>query len=135
MSESHSLLPFLLLGLGVDDMFVIVNSIDQTPNHLSPNERFRIGLTHAGPSITITSVTDGLAFFIGSISTIPALSSFCFYAGFSVVMLYFSFITLFSCWFIEDMRRLHKRRGDCCGLCCCKDDSILFCRGRFLSRR
>ena len=28
MSDMHVVLPFLLLGLGVDDMFVIVNSID-----------------------------------------------------------------------------------------------------------
>ena len=28
MSPAHGVLPFLLLGLGVDDMFVIVNSID-----------------------------------------------------------------------------------------------------------
>ena len=33
-SDMHGVLPFLILGLGVDDMFVIVNSIDQTPNHL-----------------------------------------------------------------------------------------------------
>ena len=103
------MLPFMLLGLGVDDMFVIVNTIDQTPMHLKANERFRIGLTHAGPSITITSVTDGLAFFLGSISSVPALSSFCVYAGFSVVTLYFSFLTIFSPWFIEDMRRMHRR--------------------------
>ena len=125
----------MLMGLGVDDMFVIVNSIDQTPIHLTADERFRIGLTHAGPSITITSITDGLAFFLGTISTMPALSSFCFYAGISVVMLYLSFLTIFAPWFIEDLRRMHRKKGDCCGFCCCKEDSVLCCRARFLPKR
>ena len=108
-SRMHGVLPFLILGLGVDDMFVIVNTVDQTPDHLSAKERFRIGLTHAGPSITITSITDGISFFIGSISNSPALGSFCFFCGCCVVMLYFSFLTLFSPWFLEDMIRLHSR--------------------------
>lgn len=34
-SDMHGVLPFLILGLGVDDMFVIVNTIDQTPDHLT----------------------------------------------------------------------------------------------------
>ena len=65
-SRYHPVLPFMIMGIGVDDMYVIVNTIDQTPMHLSANERFKIGLTLAGPSITITSVTDGIAFFLGS---------------------------------------------------------------------
>ena len=65
-SRMHPVLPFMLMGIGVDDMYVIVNTIDQTPMHLSANERFKRGLTLAGPSITITSVTDGIAFFLGS---------------------------------------------------------------------
>ena len=118
-SDMHGVLPFLILGLGVDDMFVIVNTIDQTPDHLSAKERFVMGLTHAGPSITITSVTDGLSFFIGSLANSPALGSFCFFCGCCVVMLYFSFLTIFSPWFLEDLERMHKRKGDCFGLCCC----------------
>ena len=102
---------------------------------MTANERFRLGLMHAGPSITITSVTDGISFFIGSISDAAALSSFCFFCGCCVVMLYFSFLTIFSPWFLEDMQRMHQRKGDCFGLCCCKDDSILFCKGNLLNQR
>ena len=90
-------------------MFVIVNTIDQTPDYLTAKERFRQGLMHAGPSITITSVTDALSFFIGSLTDAAALSSFCFFCGCCVVMLYFSFLTIFSPWFLEDMLRLHNR--------------------------
>ena len=73
MSQAHNILPFMLLGLGVDDMFVIVNCIDQTPTDLKPSERFKIGFKHAGPSITVTSITDAIAFFLGSLSSLPAL--------------------------------------------------------------
>ena len=135
MSRMHNVLPFLMLGLGVDDMFVIVNSIDQTPIHLTANERFRIGFTHAGPAITITSVTDGLAFFLGSLSTMPALGSFCVSCGICVATLYIAFLTLFSPWFFEDLKRMHNLQGDCCGLCCCKDDTIFCLRGYFLTQR
>ena len=134
ISRAHGILPFMVLGIGVDDLYVIVNSIDQTPLHLDPNERFRKGLMHAGPSITITSLTDGLAFFLGSFTSLPALRSFCIFSGLCVITLYFSFLTIFSSWFIRDLRRMHEKRGDCCGICCCKLDSIFCCSGALLSQ-
>ena len=51
------------------------------------------------------------------------------------MMLYFSFLTLFSPWFLEDMLRLHQRKAECGGLCCCKEDSLLFCKAKCLSKR
>ena len=102
-SRFHALLPFLILGVGVDDMFVIVNTIDQTPDHLTASERFRLGMSHAGPSVTITSLTGGLSFFIGAVAKADALSSFCFFAGCCVAFLYLSFLTMFAPWFLEDM--------------------------------
>ena len=103
--------------------------------HLSPNERFRIGLTHAGPSITITSVTNAIAFFTGSMTKIAALNSFCLFAGITVTTLYVAALTIFSPWFLQDLRRQHDLKGDCCGACCCKEDSVFCCQGRFLSKR
>ena len=52
-----------------------------------------------------------------------------------MITLYFSFLTIFASWYIYDLRRLHERKGDCCGLCCCKEDTVLCCKGYFLSKR
>ena len=134
-SRMHPVLPFMIMGIGVDDMYVIVNTIDQTPMHLTANERFRIGLTLAGPSITITSVTDGIAFFLGSFTPLPGLESYCMFCGFCVFMLYLSFLTIFAPLYLEDLRRLHRKKGDCCGLCCCKEDSLICCFGLLLTNR
>ena len=77
VSGVHNLMPFLLIGIGVDDMFVIANAIDQVPFTTSATDRIVIGMRHAGPSISITSLTNALAFFFGSTTSLLALRSFC----------------------------------------------------------
>ena len=66
----HSSLPFLLMGLGVDDMFVILSywykikdSIDSTMDF---KEKIAYALSNAGASITVTTLTDIVAFIVGS---------------------------------------------------------------------
>ena len=39
-ADLHHIIPFLIVGVGVDDMFVIVYSIDQTPTDMNPKDRF-----------------------------------------------------------------------------------------------
>ena len=65
-----SVLPILMCGIGVDDMFVICNALDQQSLDHSPSQRVKQGLRHAGPSITITSLTNAMAFLIGSNSSL-----------------------------------------------------------------
>ena len=103
--------------------------------HLPADTRFKIGLAHAGASITLTSVTNAFSFFVGSFTGIPAIHSFCIFAGISVLTMYFSMLTMFSPWFIEDMRRLHRRESDCFGLFCCEEDSLFCFKGKFLTNR
>lgn len=71
----HTSLPFLLMGLGVDDMFVMMACWKKVQReHPSPRdpstlpERMGMMLQMAGSSITITSFTDVVAFIIGSIT-------------------------------------------------------------------
>ncbi len=133
VSGIHNLLPFLLIGVGADDMFVVVNSVDQVDTNLPSNERFVKGFKHAGPSITITSFTNIMAFFISASTSLLALKSFCIYAGLGIMFLYMATCSFFSCIFLFDLERQHKQQTDCCGLCFCSEDNALCCRGSCLT--
>ena len=101
----HEILPFLLIGIGVDDCFVIVSALDQTDPRKPVKERMKHGMIHAGSSITITSITNAIAFFLGMSSSLEALSSFCAFAGLGVLMLFLSSISVFSAFMVWELER------------------------------
>merc|ERR1719223_1964992 len=92
----HSVLPFVILGIGVDDSFVIMNAFDHTDPTMDPPRRMAEALSHAGASIMVTSLTDFVAFAISVSSALPALSAFCMYAAFAVVFLFLLQVTFFA---------------------------------------
>ena len=119
----HSILPFILLGIGVDDAFVIVNAFNRERKVARTSEtnedlakRCSRGLARAGASITVTSLTDMAAFGISSSSSLPALSSFCAYAAVSIFFLWLYASTFFSATLVLDERRQRDNRREC--LCC-----------------
>lgn len=105
MAGIHNLLPFLLIGIGVDDMFVISAAVDQTDTKLTAEERVVNGLKHAGPSITITSFTNIIAFWMGASTSLEALKSFCLFAGVGVLMLYLSSLSIYTTFIYWDVQR------------------------------
>lgn len=128
-------MPFLLVGIGADDMFVICNSVDQTDIKHTTQERIITALGHSGPAITITSLTNALAFAFGSTTSLPALRSFCMFASVCIIMLYLLVMTFFLAVLVWDTRRVEKRWGECCTLCsvCLDEDTIVCCAGKLLS--
>jgi predicted RND superfamily exporter protein len=92
-------------------------------------------MKHAGPSITITSLTNALAFYFGSTTSLIALRSFCIFACASIVFLYLACLTIFLCVVIWDTQRVKKKKGECCRLCMCNEDSVICCYGFFLSEK
>eukprot|EP00658_Telonema_sp_P-2_P014428 TRINITY_DN15482_c0_g12_i2.p1 TRINITY_DN15482_c0_g12~~TRINITY_DN15482_c0_g12_i2.p1 ORF type:complete len:926 (-),score=215.55 TRINITY_DN15482_c0_g12_i2:272-3049(-) len=118
----HSVLSFLLLGLGVDDMFVICAAFDATDPADPIPKRLSNSLRHSGSNVTLTSLTDTLAFLIGSSTIIPALRAFALTAGVCIFFIWVYQVLLFAPCLAIDERRRAAGRNDlwcCCSSCCC----------------
>lgn len=73
-------------------------------------------LSHAGPSITLTSLTDFAAFMIGSLTSLPALAAFCQYAAVGVLFCFILQVGFFTSILAFDAS---KKNGENC--CCCRE--------------
>ena len=114
----HNVIPFLLLGIGIDDMFVIMQCYDNLGPLKTDNIQDNIGMTmrHAGVAITVTSLTDFIVFALGGTTVLPALKSFCLWCSVGIIAVYFFQATLFTAFLSLDCRRLASNRN---GLCPC----------------
>lgn len=75
---------FSILGIGIDDMFILMSGMAGAPSLLENNtvkDRMKYMLKKSGISITITSITDLLAFGIGASSVFISIRNFCLYTG------------------------------------------------------
>ncbi|KAI8514833.1 Patched domain-containing protein 3, partial [Branchiostoma belcheri] len=109
----HSLnaaIPFLLLGIGVDDMFVMIAAWRKCDVRLPVEERMGRAMSDAGVSITITSLTDCLAFTSGITSVFPAVRIFCTYAAVGVAFDFLYQITFFAAFMSLTGRRERANR-------------------------
>jgi len=117
----HGMLPFILVGIGLDDAFIITSEYFRRPVKLSAEERIRECITEVGFSIFVTTLTSSVAFGLGCISSIPAVLWLCLYA-FPCIILDFVFsLTFFVAIIVIDERRVMDARKDC--LCCFRDNN------------
>ena len=66
-------LPFLVLGIGIDDMFIIVDSLDRQPRDMATIDVIKTVMTHSGATITMTTMTDLVAFAVSTSTDFPAI--------------------------------------------------------------
>jgi len=118
-SAAHTVIPFLLLGIGIDNIFVITQTFKTLESTSSPAKlsvRFGQTMKHAGVAVSVTTFTDVIAFFVGTNTLLPGLQSFCVYAAVSIFTIYALQVTHFVAWFSLDQRRQAAKKDGC--LCC-----------------
>ncbi|VDM43668.1 unnamed protein product [Toxocara canis] len=111
--------PFLVLAVGVDNIFIFVQAYQRADASLSEPLYVRMARISGEviPSMLLTSLSECLCFFLGALSSMPAVKVFSLYAALAIFFNFFLQITCFLCVFILDVRRQESGRPE---LCCCK---------------
>lgn len=105
---------FLLLGVGIDDAFIINDAFERSDESLEPAERMAEALFEVGPAVMLTSLTDLLAFIVGATYTIAAIRWFCITAAIAVFAVFLCQVSFFSALVVLNKRREKAGRCDVC---------------------
>uniref|UniRef100_A0A8C1HTL2 Patched 2 n=1 Tax=Cyprinus carpio carpio TaxID=630221 RepID=A0A8C1HTL2_CYPCA len=109
-------LPFLALGIGVDDMFLLAHSFTETRYNIPFKERTGDCLRRTGTSVALTSINNMIAFFMAALVPIPALRAFSLQAAIVVVFNFAMVLLIFPAILSLDLHRREDKRLDI--LCC-----------------
>ena len=109
-------IPFLVLAIGVDNIFLIVHEFERV-NLSHPDEeideRISRALGRMGPSILLSASTETIAFAIGTFVDMPAVKNFAAYAAGAVFINAVLQVTMFVSVLALNQRRVENSRADC----------------------
>eukprot|EP01006_Ploeotia_vitrea_P039760 TRINITY_DN66376_c13_g3_i1.p1 TRINITY_DN66376_c13_g3~~TRINITY_DN66376_c13_g3_i1.p1 ORF type:complete len:968 (+),score=547.08 TRINITY_DN66376_c13_g3_i1:137-2905(+) len=106
-------IPFLVLAIGIDNVFIILGTFHAMDPRQPIEERLGNTLGRVGLSITLASISEAVAFFLGALTRMPAVESFAFFSAVAIFADYCLQLTCFSAFLVLDARR-HARNGiDC----------------------
>ncbi|XP_021732185.1 Niemann-Pick C1 protein-like [Chenopodium quinoa] len=106
-------IPFLVLAVGVDNMCILVNAVKRQPQDLPLEGRISNALVEVGPSISQASLSEVLAFAVGTFIPMPAVRVFSMFAALAVLLDFLLQVTAFVALIVFDFKRTEKHRVDC----------------------
>ncbi|KAK9666670.1 hypothetical protein RND81_14G202500 [Saponaria officinalis] len=106
-------IPFLVLAVGVDNMCILVHAAKRQPIEVPLEERISTALVEVGPSITLASVSEVLAFAVGGFITMPACRVFSMFAAMAVLLDFLLQLSAFLALVVLDFKRAEDSRIDC----------------------
>ncbi|XP_067582007.1 protein patched homolog 2 isoform X6 [Pseudorca crassidens] len=115
-AATTQVLPFLALGIGVDDIFLLAHAFTEAPPGTPLQERTGECLQRTGTSVALTSINNMVAFFMAALVPIPALRAFSLQAAVVVGCNFAAVMLVFPAVLSLDLHRRHCQRLDV--LCC-----------------
>lgn len=101
-------IPFLVLAVGVDNIFILCHEYARRADNFKEEtieERAAKTLGKMGPSILLSSLSETIAFGLGTLVTMPAVSSFAIVASIAVFVDFVLQVTCFvSCLVLDAYR-------------------------------
>ncbi|VDK63891.1 unnamed protein product [Onchocerca ochengi] len=94
-SDIVGVMPFLVVAVGTDNMFLMVAAVRHTNRAFPVSKRIGECMSDAAISILITSLTDAFSFGVGAITSIPAVQIFCLYTGVAIAATFIYQISFF----------------------------------------
>ncbi|KAL3080175.1 hypothetical protein niasHS_013847 [Heterodera schachtii] len=123
-AATTQIVPFLALGIGVDNMFLLLHNYPQVVGNVARNELGFL-MRETGMSILTTSFNNIFAFWAGTILPIPALRSFCGQTAILLTTNLFGIFFIYPAFIALDLKRRKAGRRDLeflCYYCLCVDD-------------
>ncbi|XP_068617084.1 NPC1-like intracellular cholesterol transporter 1 [Brachionichthys hirsutus] len=110
--------PFLVLAVGADNIFIFVLEYQRDVRRPGEKREEQIGrvLGNVAPSMLLCSLSESVCFFLGALSTMPAVKAFALYAALALLMDFVLQMTAFVALLSLDVRRQDSNR---CELFCC----------------
>ncbi|CAI7623557.1 unnamed protein product [Penicillium pancosmium] len=109
-------IPFLVLAVGVDNIFLIVHEFERV-NFSYPDEEIDERVARAvgriGPSVFLSALTETVAFALGVFVGMPAVKNFAAYAAGAVFINAILQVTMFISVLSLNQRRVESLRADC----------------------
>ena len=107
-------IPFLVLAVGVDNIFIMVQTYQRTPRLQKETRPEHIGrvIGQVAPSMLMSSISESTCFFLGGLSGMPAVQAFAFYAGMALLLDFLLQMTCFVALLSLDSMRQEARRYD-----------------------
>ncbi|CAL0305893.1 unnamed protein product [Lupinus luteus] len=103
-------IPFLVLAVGVDNMCILVHAVKRQQMDLPLEGRISNALVEVGPSITLASLSEVLAFAVGSFISMPACRVFSMFAALAVLLDFILQVTAFVALIVIDSLRAEDKR-------------------------
>ena len=85
------IIPFLVLAVGVDNIFILVQTYQRDlrkPSETLPEHLGRV-VGEVAPSMLLSSSSEATCFFLGALSDMPAVRAFALYAGMALLIDFF----------------------------------------------